>query len=198
MIKTGEDIKMIKKLINRFSVFEIIVISLMTTLGIATKPIIVPLVHIITGPLYISGGAVAGGLYMMWIIVGVGLVRKIGVATLIGLVQAIMIISLGVYGSHGIVSFLTYMLPGVAVDLYILLFRPKKLKVSFFFIAGILANLSGSFLVNIVFFRLPTVPLILTLSAAALSGGLGGIIAYVIIKKLKDNGVIEDMNLRGG
>ncbi len=78
---------MLKKLINQFSVFEMIVISLMATLGIATKPVIVPLVHMITGPLYIPGGAVAGGLYMMWIILGVGLIGKIGVATLTALVQ---------------------------------------------------------------------------------------------------------------
>ncbi|CCQ97554.1 conserved hypothetical protein [[Clostridium] ultunense Esp] len=47
---------MLKNLVRKFSIFEIIVISLMATLGIATKPVIVPLVHIITGPLYIPVG----------------------------------------------------------------------------------------------------------------------------------------------
>lgn len=189
---------MIKKLINRFSVFEIVIISLMATLGIATKPVIVPLVNIITGPLYIPGGAIAGGLYMMWIVLGMGLVRKTGTASLIAIVQAIMVISLGIYGSHGIMSFLTYIIPGLAVDLYLLIFRPKRLNINVFFIAGILANLSGTFIVNIIFFRLPTTPLVLTLASASLSGGLGGLISYGIFEKLEENGVIKNWVTEGG
>jgi hypothetical protein len=53
------------------------------------------------------------------------------------------------------------------------------------FISGIAANIAGTFLVNLVFFRLPLVPLILSLSSAALSGGLGGIIAYSVIKQFR-------------
>lgn len=184
---------MFKKFINRFSVFELIVIALMATLGIATKPFIVPLVHIITGPLYIPGGAVAGGLYMMWIVLGAGLIGKVGVATLISLVQAIIVVSLGIYGNHGIMSFLTYTIPGLAVDLYLLIFGKGKFGFGNLFISGILANTSGTALVNLIFFRLPMIPLILTLSSAALSGGIGGIIAHFIIKKLKDHGALENM-----
>ncbi|MCF6465521.1 ECF transporter S component [Clostridium sp. Cult2] len=188
---------MLKKLVGRFSVFEIIVIALMATLGIATKPVIVPLAHIITGPLYIPGGAVAGGLYMMWIVLGVGLIGRVGVATLISIVQAIMVVSLGIYGTHGIVSFITYILPGLVVDLYIFIVRPKKFQRGHLFICGILANISGTFLVNVVFFRLPLVPLILTLAVASLSGGIGGLIAYTILNKLKKNDVLENLINRG-
>lgn len=188
---------MIKKLINSFSVFEIIIISLMATLGIATKPLIVPLVNIITGPLYIPGGAIAGGLYMMWIVLGIGLIKKPGTATLIAVVQSIIVVSLGIYGTHGIVSFITYIAPGIAVDISFLLFRSKKLDMGSFFVMGLMANLSGTFLVNLVFFRLPIIPLALALSSAALSGGLGGIIAHLIIKKLEENDALENM-MSGG
>jgi energy-coupling factor transport system substrate-specific component len=184
---------MLKKLVSKFSIFEIIVIALMATLGIATKPVITPLAHIITGPLYIPGGAVAGGLYMMWIVLGVGLIGKKGVATLISVVQAIMVVSLGIYGSHGIVSFITYIVPGLIVDFYVLLLRNKEFQKGDFFISGILANISGTFLVNIVFFRLPLVPLILTLAAASLSGGIGGLIAYGIFNKLRKNQALENL-----
>lgn len=188
---------MIKKLIRNFSIFEIIVIALMAALGIATKPVIVPLVHIITGPLYIPGGAVAGGLYMMWIVLGVGLIPRAGVATLISAVQAIMVVSLGIYGTHGIVSFLTYIIPGLMIDFYILIFKSRQFKIGDFFICGILANISGTFLVNVVFFRLPLVPLILTLAAASLSGGVGGLIAYGIFNRLKKNTALENLIYRG-
>lgn len=189
---------MLKRLVKKFSIFEIIVIALMATLGIATKPVIVPLAHIITGPLYIPGGAIAGGLYMMWIVLGMGLIGKVGVATLISIVQSIMVVSLGIYGTHGIISFLTYIIPGLVVDLYLLLFGRKEFNTGNYFLAGILANISGTFLVNLVFFRLPLIPLILTLTAASFSGGIGGLIAYNIIKSLKKNQVLKSLIDRGG
>src|SRR5699024_4696051 len=154
--------------VNKFSIFELVVISLMATLGIATKPVIVPLVHIITGPLYIPGGAIAGGFYMMWIVIGIGIIGKVGVATLISLVQAIIVISSGIFGTHGIMSFATYIIPGLAVDIFLLIFKSNTRGLGCLFISGILANASGTFLVNLVFFRLPFVPLMLTLSSAAL------------------------------
>jgi len=156
----------------------------MAGLGVATKPIVVPLAHMITGPLYIPGGVIAGGFYMLWLVLGAGIIKKRGAATLISTVQAIMMVSLGIYGTHGIVSFFTYIIPGLAMDTLYLFFKdPAKLVPCF--LAGIVANLSGTFLVNIVFFRLPIIPLILALSSASLSGGIGGIIAYSIIKQFK-------------
>lgn len=173
------------KFLSKFSVFELIIIAMMAALGIATKPVVVPLAHIITGPLYIPGGAIAGGFYMMWIVLGAGLVRRRGTATLIAFVQAIMIIVTGVYGTHGIISIATYTLPGFMVDLILLITRGKKNLLLDCFAGGIAANLSGTFLSNLVFFKLPLIPLVLSLSSAALSGGLGGIIAFNIIKGFK-------------
>ncbi len=181
---------MLKRLLAGFSVFHLIIIALMAGLGVATKPIIVPLAHMITGPLYIPGGVIAGGFYMLWLVLGAGLVKKRGTATLISTVQAIMMVSLGIYGTHGLVSFFTYIIPGLAVDGLLLFFKdPTKLVPCF--LGGIIANLSGTFLVNIVFFRLPIIPLILALSSAALSGGLGGIIAYNIINQFAKFDILE-------
>lgn len=191
-------VHMINRYLKRFTIFEIVIIALMATIGIAIKPLIVPLVHIITGPLYIPGGAVAGGLYMMWIVLGAGLMAKKGVATIISVVQSIMVISLGIYGNHGLMSLLTYIVPGIVLDLYLLLFRVKNFSLGNYFIGGILTNISGTFLVNVVFFRLPFIPLMLTLSAASLSGGIGGLIAYTIINKLKKNEVLENLINRRG
>lgn len=164
---------------------------MMAALGIATKPIIVPLTHIITGPLFIPGGAVAGGLYMMWIVLGGCLIRKKGAAFLIGFVQGIIVIVSGAYGTHGVASIITYTLPGLAIDLIWILIRSKGEKLLDCFIAGMVANITGTYLSNWMFFKLPWIPLIISLSSAALSGGLGGIIAYNImirIDSLKEPG----------
>lgn len=175
----------VKNFFKKFTVFDLIIIAIFAALGIAVKPVIVPLVHIITGPLFIPGGAIAGGLYMMWIVVGAGLVGKRGAATLIAIVQAILVISTGIFGSHGIASLATYTAPGIAVDLLLLLFRQKSDGIFACFFAGVVANMAGTLLSNYVFFKLPWIPMVLTLSGGALSGGLGGLIAYSIIKGLK-------------
>ena len=150
--------------------FELVVISLTAALGIAIKPIIVPLVHIITGPLYIPGGAAAGGFYMLWLVLGLGLTKKIGTGSLIGITQALLVIITGAYGNHGAISIITYTVPGILIDIGAKLLGNKFITPAGFFILGLLANISGTMLSNMVFFRLPLIPLLLSLSAASLSG----------------------------
>lgn len=173
---------LVKRFFTKFTLFDLIIIAIVAALGIAIKPVIVPLIHIITGPLFIPGGAIAGGFYMMWIVVGAGLVGKRGAATLIALVQAIIVIAIGVIGTHGIMSLFTYVAPGIAVELLLLATRQRSNNIFICFFAGMVANIAGTILTNFVFFKLPLIPLILTIAGGALSGGLGGLLAYLIIK----------------
>lgn len=178
-----------KGILRKFNIFEIIVIALMAALGLATKPIVVPLVHVITGPLFIPGGAVAGGFYMLWIVLGAGLIPKRGTATIIALTQAIIVAVTGTFGTHGILSIVTYTLPGLMVDAAFLILRRKISTSIDFFLAGVIANLSGTYLSNLVFFKLPFIPLVLSLATGTLSGGLGGIIGYILAKRIKNIGI---------
>jgi len=175
----------VRKFLQRFSLFDLVIIAMVAALGIATKPVITPLVHIITGPLFIPGGAIAGGFYMMWIVIGAGLVGKRGTATLVALVQAILVIATGVFGTHGIMSIATYVIPGIAVDILLLILRQRGNNIISCFLAGMVANISGMLITNFVFFKLPLIPLILTLASGSLSGGLGGLVAYTIIRGFK-------------
>ena len=143
----------------------------------------------ITGPLMIPGGALAGGFYMMWIVLGASLVNKKGAATLIALVQAIIVTISGIFGTHGFISIFTYALPGMMIDLFLVISKKHIDKPIMFFITGIIANISGTYLSNLVFFRLPLVPLILSLACASLSGGVGGLIAYRVFDKVKEMGL---------
>lgn len=171
-----------QRFLDKFSVFDFIIIAMISALGIASKPLIVPLSHIITGPLLIPGGVVAGGFYMLWLVLGAGLTGKYGAATLIGVVQALLVFGTGIFGSHGAMTLLTYTLPGLVVDLSLFFIRHRVCCAPCAFLAGLAANVTGSSLVNIIYFRLPLVPLVLSLAVAALSGGLGGIIAYKILQ----------------
>ena len=178
--------------LRTFSSTELVIIGLVAALGIATKPIVVPLIHIITGPLFIPGGSLAGGFYMLWLVLGAGIVRKTGTATVIAFTQAVIAIVLGIYGTHGIVSLFTYTAPGIAADLVFLCSKNKNYNLMHFFLAGALSNTAGAFAVNLMLFQLPFIPLVLSLSIALFSGGFGGIIAYSLNKKLSKLKVLNE------
>jgi len=108
-----------------------------------------------------------------------------GAASLIALTQGIIVVITGSFGTHGVISILTYGIPGITLDLIFILLNKRYNQPIDFFLAGVIANLSGTYLSNLVFFRLPLIPLALSLSTGALSGGLGGLLAYMIFKKVK-------------
>jgi hypothetical protein len=121
---------------------------------------------------------------MLWLVVGFGIVGKYGTGTLIGLIQALVIMFTGFIGSHGIMTLASYTLPGIVMDLGLLLLGHRVCCRNCAFIAGLLANLTGTFVVNVIFFQLPGLFLALTLGVAAISGGLGGILAWELLKTL--------------
>lgn len=181
--------KLTQKILGRFSIRNLTLIAAMAALGLAVKPIVVPLVHLLSTPLMIPGGALAGGFYMMWLVLAAGLTRQPGSAVLTGLVQAILVLVTGVPGSHGALSLITYTLPGLVIDLFLLLIRQQINHRFIAFMACLLANLAGTALTNVIFFSLPLIPLLLSLMTAAFSGGLGGLLAWEILKALARYGI---------
>ncbi len=173
-----------KKITSNFTVFELVLLSFMAALGIAIKPFIMPLVYFIATPLLIPGGSLAGGFYMLWIILGASLINKPFSASLIGLMQAIMVIITGTVGSHGILSLVIYVVPGVLVDVVIYILKNSQDKKIMMFLACITANVSGLILTNVFIYNLPLIPLITSLSVGAVSGGIGGLISYTVYTKL--------------
>jgi len=128
---------------------------------------------------------VTGGIYMMWLVMGFGLTGKRGTMTLIGLVQAILVMAAGMVGSQGVMSLLSYTAPGILADLGLLLIGHRVCCLPCAFLAGMLCNIAGTVMVNLVYYRFPVVPLLLSLSVAALSGGLGGIVAFKIVRQMR-------------
>jgi energy-coupling factor transport system substrate-specific component len=174
--------------LRRFSVYDLIIITVMAALGIALKPVIVAAVHFISTPLMIPGGSLAGGLYMMWLVLAFAITGKCGAGTLVGLVQAVMVMLLPIPGSHGAMSLISYTAPGLALDIlmFIIVVLPGRdfdRLASFF--GGLVANLTGTLMVNMIFFKLPPFFLLVTVCAASLSGGLGGLIVWELYRVAK-------------
>ena len=184
------------KFLQKYRIFDMMTIAVMAALGIAIKPIVTPIAQIFGGPFMILGGAVAGGLYMMWLVIGYGIVGKPGTATLIGLVQALFVMFSGSVGSHGILSLITYLAPGIVMDLVLLLIKHRVCCRFCSIIAGASANVTGIICVNLLFFHAPALYLVLTLFLAALSGGICGAIAWELIKILNKYHIINKRNPR--
>jgi ABC-type thiamin/hydroxymethylpyrimidine transport system permease subunit len=177
------------KLLSRYSSQDLLYIAVLSAMGFAIKPIVTPLVHLISAPLMIPGGSLAGGFYMMWLALAVAIVNKPGAAFLVGLVQAIVMISLGFFGSHGAVSLISYTIPGISAELAAFLFR-KKDSVEAQTAICTSANVSGALIVTLLIMRLAFIPMMISLIAAAVSGITGGIISYLLLKKLKKYRII--------
>lgn len=168
---------------RRFSTHDLLLISLFSALGLAVKPIVTPLVHLISMPLAIPGGSLAGGFYMMWLAMAAALIPKFGSAFLVGIVQALAIIVLGLTGSHGIVSLISYSIPGLLVDICALLVR-KRTSLFAQILLVMVANMTGTLIVIVLIMRLSMIPAIMALTTSAFSGLIGGMLSYWLIGKL--------------
>lgn len=173
------------KILQRYSIYELVVMAIMASIGIAIKPIVVPITHLVTGPLMIPSGALAGGLYMMWLVIGYGIVQKVGTATIIAVIQALLVVITGVVGSHGAMGFITYIAPGLAMDLALVLLGHRVCCRGCAVVAGAVANVTGTACVNILFFQAPSAYLVLILSVAALSGCVGGLLGWELLKVIR-------------
>ncbi len=170
--------------LRKYSSQDLLYIAITSALGLAAKPIITPLIHLISAPLMIPGGSLAGGLYMMWIALAIAIVNKPGAGLLVGITQAIVMLSMGYFGNHGAVSLISYTLPGLMAEIVSLFFRNTR-SITFHVLCVTFANLTGAVIVTILVMQLATIPFVISLIAAAISGIVGGIISYSMFKKLK-------------
>ena len=160
------------KILKRFSVFDMVVIAMLASLGIATKPIVAPVMNAVSGLFMLPGGALQSGVFMFWLITARIVTGRTGAATLAALVQGLMVMLVGVMGNHGLLSIITYSMPGLAIDLVYLLPRlhPRLLAV----LAG-LASCVAAFTIRAeLMVHLPLWMLLLGCGVSAVSGLLGG------------------------
>ncbi|MBN2460686.1 MAG: ECF transporter S component [Candidatus Cloacimonetes bacterium] len=176
-------------LLRKFSSRDLLLIAIFSALGLTIKPIVTPLIHLVSAPLMIPGGSLAGGFYMMWISLAMAVSGKFGTGILVGLIQAIVMITLGYFGSHGAVSLLSYSLPGIMAE-SVGLFYTKRTRLGFHTWSCVIANISGALIVTILVMRLPLLPLLISTVAAAISGIIGGILSWKILHKLLKFGLV--------
>jgi len=174
----------LRKDVGKKTTADIALMALFASLGIATKQLIRPLVSAITSPLYIPGGAVAGGIYMMWPVMAYGFVRKPGAASITSLTQALISLIMP-FGNFGLLTFVIYLCPGLAIDAFFLLSRHKGCCAACCIGAAAIANAVGTILVGALILVLPLVVLAFLAVVAAISGGIGGFIANMLLVRIR-------------
>ncbi len=168
----------------KIATVDLVLMSLFASLGLATKNILHPLVATLTGPLYIPAGAVSGGLYMMWPVMAFGLVRKIGAASMVSLTQAFISLLLP-FGNFGLLSFVIYLTPGLAIDAFFLISKHRACCSVCCIGACSIGNVVGTLLVGAIVLFLPLVVLAFLVVVAAISGCVGGIITNLLLLRLE-------------
>ena len=179
-----------RKLLKSYTILDLVLIAMLAALATGFKTIANTLVKLVTGPLGIPGGALVGGLYMMWLAIGHSVVNKFGVSFMISLVQSLILFTTSSPGSHGAWTFITYLIPGICVDLVFLLARKKRPNILHFMAAVIFANVLGTLGSFLLWFRLSLLLCLFSLVSAAMSGAFGGLIAYSADKGIRKIGLI--------
>jgi ABC-type thiamin/hydroxymethylpyrimidine transport system permease subunit len=188
------DIQNLHKGTLKIATTDLVLMALFASLGLATKNIVHPLVATITGPLYIPTGAVAGGVYMMWPVLAFGFVRKVGAASMTSLTQAFISLLLP-FGNFGLLSFVIYLAPGLAIDAFFLLSRHKACCAACCMVAAAIANVVGTVLVSALVLALPMVVLSFLAVVAAISGCIGGFIANMLLVRIGKIGFGGKINI---
>jgi ABC-type thiamin/hydroxymethylpyrimidine transport system permease subunit len=177
--------------VGKKATVDLVIMALFASLGLATKNIIHPLIATIAGPLYIPTGALAGGVYMMWPVMAYGFVRKIGAATVTSLTQAFISLLLP-FGNFGLLSFVIYLAPGIAIDGFFLLSRHKACCAGCCMGAAAVANAVGTVLVGTLVLVLPEFVLVFLALIAAVSGGVGGFLANMLLVRTRKIGLRDE------
>lgn len=170
-----------EKFIFRLGLADVLRLTMFGTLISITK-------DITRIPLHLPGHT---SIYWMGILVlGKGLVPKFGAGMVMGAVSGILAVLLGL-GKEGVFVFFKYFVPGLLLDILSPLFYNKLENPFVGAICGMLTSLS-KLLVNLVLgilLKFPMSFIALGLGFASVShtlfGAAGGLIASVLIKRLK-------------
>ena len=163
---------------------RLIFMALCCDLGVFSKKLIVPAANLITDFLHIPGG-IGAGFSLMFIVLAAAFVPRFGAATLMGAVQSGIALCMGTTGSMGALAPIGYILPGIVIDLVMLLARKAHLaREESLAIANIAASAAACLAANMIVFRLRGAALALYVCVAALSGAVCGMLAGACAKKL--------------
>ena len=170
---------------RKITLKQLILCSNLAVLGMLAKPLFSPMFNLLTDFIHIPGGSVTAGISILFLVFGSIMVRKPGIAALMGFIQAVISLSAGISATAGALVLITYTLPGVMIDLVVCAPFPLPLKTRSV-LAGAMGVLAGAASTNLLYFHLSLIPFLLFYIFGILSGGLGGYLAWMIFERLPE------------
>lgn len=167
-----------------FSLRTLIFLALCCDLGLFSKRLIGPAANIITDALHIPGG-ISTGFSLMFLVIAATLVPRFGCGTIMGMVQSVLALGMGMVGSMGALSPIGYVLPGLAADLVVQAAKNGRMSLSGrMMLTNAAAAVTASLTANWIVFRLRGAVLLLYLCVSATSGALCGLLGAQIVERL--------------
>ena len=168
-----------------FTLKQLCMMSFLAVFGMFIKPVISPVFNLLTDFIRIPGGSVTAGFSMLFLVFASGLTKKFGTASLMGIIQAFIALNTGISSIVGFLVFVTYTLPGIAIDVVLCtpLFTklPQTQRME---LAGAMGVLTGAAFTNMLYYNLSVVPFLLFYLFGILSGDLGGWFADKISERI--------------
>ena len=168
---------------NRLSARQITLMAFCLVLGLLAKRIISPVTNVLTDFFRIPGGSAAVGFSLAFLVIGREAVPFFGSATLMGFIQSLLALALGMSGYQGPIALLTYTLPGLIIDCTALAMKTRG--TIYFLCASVLSCIGSAALSNALVFHLTGPALLLWLLLAACSGVIGGFCAFMLYERVK-------------
>lgn len=164
---------------------DLILLAFFADTGFVSKRLIAPFANVLTDFLRVPGG-IGTAFSLMFLTVGACLIRRKGSATLMSLVQCILAMSLGMTGAMGMLSPAGYIMPGIAIDLILpLCQRFNAAPAAAMTCANAAGSLTAALTANFIVFNLSGAVLALYLLIALISGGVCGLLAAVIFRRIR-------------
>jgi len=166
---------------------RLIFMALCCVFGLFTKRLIAPAANILTDSLHIPGG-IGTAFSLLFLVVAAALIQSFGTASVMGAVQSILALAMGMVGSMGALAPLGYIVPGLVIDVVLWFSRHAALPdVLSLTLANMLASLSACLVANTVVFRLTGIPLALYCAVALFSGAVCGLLAGQLCSRISSS-----------
>ncbi|MBR2131549.1 MAG: hypothetical protein IJ955_03265 [Oscillospiraceae bacterium] len=162
----------------------VIFLALCCDLGLFSKRLIAPFTNVITDALHIPGG-VGTSFSLMFLVIAAFLVSRFGCAAVMGVVQSVIALGLGMVGSMGILSPIGYIVPALMIDILLWLMRRTGLsQTNRAMLANAAASCCAALTANWIVFRLRGAILFLYLCISLTTGAICGILASELVRRL--------------
>lgn len=182
--RSGSSILIHWRNIMRYRLQYLIFLAMCCDIGLIAKRVIAPVANLITDSLRIPGG-IGTSFSLMFLVIAALVCRQRWCGVLMGLVQGLTAIALGMIGSMGALSIIGYVVPGLIIDLSLMATRsiglPDELQAV---IANSAGAVSAALTANLIVFRMNGLPLLLYLTVALTAGIVFGSLAPLVARRL--------------